>query len=122
MQKWLLHHLSLSVNRNYMKNQVSSHRFIICCYEFLDIDLLGITRFQPIFKEILVSVILVFGIFLKSYSFVSTRFPKNTRLGFTRLEKKYSFWLLVFLTSNWQNYSFFEKRVKNGLTSKKKPM
>ena len=50
-QKWLLHHLSLSVNRNYMENQVSRHRFIICCYEFLDIDLFGITRFSAYFQR-----------------------------------------------------------------------
>ena len=46
-----LHYLSLSVNRNYMKNQVSSHKFIICCYEFLDIDLFGITRFSAFFQR-----------------------------------------------------------------------
>ena len=51
LQKWLLHHSSLSVNRNYMKNQVSSDRFIICCYEFLDIDPLGITRFSAYFQR-----------------------------------------------------------------------
>ena len=76
--------------------------------------------FQHIFKEILVSMILVFRHFPKKYSFVSYSFFKKYSFGFTRLKKKYSFWLLVFLTSNWQNYSFFQKRVKNGLTSKKK--
>ena len=51
LQKRLLHHSSLSVNRNYMKNQASSHRFIICCYEFLDSDQLGITRFSDNFQR-----------------------------------------------------------------------
>ena len=76
--------------------------------------------FQHIFKEILVSMILVFRHFPKKYSFVSYSFFLQYSFGFTRSKKKYSFWLLVFLTSNWQNYSFFQKRVKNGLTSKKK--
>ena len=38
---------------------------------------------------------------LKSIRLLVTRLRKNTRLNFTRLEKKYSFQLLVFLTSNW---------------------
>ena len=39
------------LNRNYMKNQVSSHSSIIYCYEFLDIDPLGITRFSAYFQR-----------------------------------------------------------------------
>ena len=61
LQKWLLHHSSISVNRNYMKNQVSSHKFMICCYEFLDIDPSGITRFSVYF--------------LRNTRFRDTRFP-----------------------------------------------
>ena len=122
MQKWVLHHSSLSVNRNYIKNQISTHRFINCCHEFLDIDQLGISRFSAYFQRntrFCETRFSVFSIFLKSICLSVTHFPKYL-FAFTPLEKNTH--RQSFFKSNEQNYSFFEEREKNGLTSKKKPM
>ena len=99
--------ITLSENRDYMKNQLSSHRFIICYYEFPDIDLSGITRFSAYFRrntrfrdtrflvfslKVFVCKLLVFKkILVWIYSF-----GEKVLVLVTRFFKEYSANLLVF--------------------------